>query len=100
MELQLHISAEETSDKKRGRSFKKSSGKGHIELKCRDPDPADVQIQIFAYIGMGQQSGHRSCGVRHNFAMKPTVLIPSEMKTWAFLEAVHSETKNVTVRIK
>merc|ERR1712039_291570 len=100
MELQLHVSAEETSDKKHGRSFKKSGGKGHIELKCRDRDPADVQLQLFVSIGIGQQLSHRSRLVEHNFATRPTVVIPSEQRVWTFLEAADAEKKNVTVCVE
>jgi hypothetical protein len=80
------------NDGRRGAGFKKSKGKGRIELKCEAQRPSDASDIIFRMgIGRGEHKQPTRGTVAYNFADGGSCCgLPKSQEEWNFAQAVDS----------
>lgn len=99
--FQLHVTAEQTSEKRHGWSFNKAGGCGKVEVKCRDENPPDSEVEFVVFIGRGQELGHEPRGpVMHNFSSRPTAGLAAGLERWSFLDAAEPGSEIVFINIE
>jgi hypothetical protein len=83
LKFTLKLTPTTISNDKGGKNFKKSKGKGSIDIKCENPREAPLESYPFSfYVAVGQ---HRHGPITHDFAIKNICTLPKE---WDFSGAV------------
>jgi hypothetical protein len=90
------------NDGRRGSGFKKSKGKGRIELKCEATErPSDSPELAFRFaIGMGTVKQPFRSEVSSNFCENSCCGMPKTEEEWDFSVAVDPESKTFLVVVE
>eukprot|EP00747_Dinoflagellata_sp_TGD_P072269 gnl/TRDRNA2_/TRDRNA2_157408_c4_seq5.p1 gnl/TRDRNA2_/TRDRNA2_157408_c4~~gnl/TRDRNA2_/TRDRNA2_157408_c4_seq5.p1 ORF type:complete len:274 (-),score=42.22 gnl/TRDRNA2_/TRDRNA2_157408_c4_seq5:136-876(-) len=91
-----------SSDGKGGSSFKKSGGRGTLELRClsKVDTGSGLTVKFRVAIGSGSDLSTQEAfrgPVRHDFAEKPICGLPEGQEEWDFARAVDQETQTFTI---
>jgi hypothetical protein len=97
-DFKLMISATCTSTSWGGSTFKRSKGRGVIQLKCEDTLPQDTYICCWMSVGQDEIQSEKRGPVKHNFAETATCSLPRGQEEWNFQE--YARDGSVTVRVE
>eukprot|EP00929_Paragymnodinium_shiwhaense_P101540 TRINITY_DN646_c0_g1_i1.p1 TRINITY_DN646_c0_g1~~TRINITY_DN646_c0_g1_i1.p1 ORF type:complete len:306 (-),score=35.31 TRINITY_DN646_c0_g1_i1:328-1245(-) len=89
------LAPKEIASRKGGQSFKRSRGKGSIQLKCESADDFTELVEVKFSVGRSLPRGP----IVHDFSDSGVCGLPSERGHWNFAHAVDPTSQTVDIRI-
>jgi hypothetical protein len=96
LSFKVILTATKTEDEWGGWTFRKSKGKGKIELKCLDTVPSHFEAMDFG-MSVGKAEKRRS---KHNFADSATCGLPADDEEWHFKRYEDGQSFMICVEVR